>query len=231
LNGRISAQSDLPARYDERLFALAITRDGERLAVGGGKGTIHVWDVSASRETAGFEGHDRTVHSLAFSPNGSFLVSASHDKTVRFWEAKTGKPRDKRFLEAGVRAAAYSADGLLLAAGGIPRVVTIWSTNTQDIHSKLLGHPLPVRSIAFSQDNLTVATACDDERVRLWDAVTGQYYYSLLGHAARVNAVAFSPDGKTLASCDHAGVIYLWQTEPPVSTASVARREIASSKK
>jgi WD40 repeat protein len=227
LNGQLSARSDLLATLDERLFALAITRDGEHLAVGGGAGTIHVWDTGTLRETPQFTGHDRTVHALAYSPNGLFLVSASHDKTVRFWDAKTGEQRDKRDLEAGVRAAAFSADGLLLAAGGLLRVVTIWSTNTQDIHAKLLGHPLPVRSIAFSQDNLTVATACDDERVRLWDAVTGQYYYTLLGHAARVNAVAFSPDGKTLASCDHAGVICLWQTDPPVSTASVASHEIA----
>jgi len=100
--------------------------------------------------------------------------------------------------------------------------------NTQDIHCNLLGHPLPVRSIAFSQDNLTVATACDDERVRLWDAVTGQYYYTLLGHAARINAVAFSPDGKFLASCDHAGVIYLWQTDDSASAASLSRRDMAT---
>ncbi len=89
---------------------------------------------------------------------------------------------------------------------------------------------MPVRSIAFSPDNLTVATACDDERVRLWDAVTGQYYYSLLGHAARINAVVFSPDGKILASCDHAGVIFLWQTEAPASAASLARHDMATSK-
>lgn len=228
--GHLSAQSDLLAKYDDRLFALAITRDGGHLAAAGDGGTIHIWDMGASRQINQFEGHADTVHALAYSSNGSLLVSASQDTTVRFWEARTGKQRDKRFLEAGVRSANFSADGLLLAAGGVPRVVTIWSMNTQDTHSKLLGHPLPVRSIAFSQDNLTVATACDDGQVRLWDAVTGQYYYTLLGHSARINAVTFSPDGKTLASCDHAGVIYLWRTDQPKSAASLAHHEMARSK-
>ena len=195
LEGLVSARSDLLVRYDDGLRVLAITRDGEHLAVAGGGGTIHIWDMSASREINQFEGHAGTVHALAYAERSvPGLGLARQDSS--FWEAKTGKPRDRRYLDAGVRAAAFSADGSLLAAGGVPRVVTIWSTNTQDIHAKLLGHPLPVRSIAFSQDNLTVATACDDERVRLWDAVTGQYYYTLLGHAARINAVVFSPDGK-----------------------------------
>ncbi len=142
LDGHVSARSDLLARYDDRLFALALTRDGKHLAVAGDGGTIHIWDMGASREINQFEGHKDTVHALAYSPNGAFLVSASQDKTVRFWESRTGKQLDKRSLDAGVRAAAFSADGKLLAAGGVPRVVTIWSTNTQDIHAKLLGHPL-----------------------------------------------------------------------------------------
>jgi WD40 repeat protein len=220
----------LLATYEARLLALAITRDGVHLAVGGDRGTIHVWDIRGLVETAQFEGHERAVHALAYYPNGTLLVSASEDKTVKFWEAKTGKRLDKRVLDSGVRAAAYSTDGTLLAAGGDPRVVTIWSTNTQDVHAKLLGHPLPVRSIAFSPDNRTVVTACDDERVRLWDAVTGQFYYTLLGHAARVNAVVFSPDGKILASCDHAGVIYLWQSAPPASTGALAHHHTATVK-
>ena len=92
----------------------------------------------------------------------------------------------------------------------------------------ILMHTQEVHSAVFSPDGRRIVTASMDAQV--WDAVTGQYYYTLLGHAARINAVAFSPGGKTLASCDHAGVIYLWQTDQPQSAASLARHEVARSK-
>ena len=70
---------------------LAITRDGEHLAVAGDGGTIHIWDIGGSREINQFEGHDGTVHALAYSPKGEYLVSASQDKTVRVLGSQDGQ--------------------------------------------------------------------------------------------------------------------------------------------
>ena len=35
-------------------------------------------------------GHDDSVQSVAFSPDGSKIVSGSYDKTIRVWDASTG---------------------------------------------------------------------------------------------------------------------------------------------
>jgi len=222
--GQISASPNVLHVYDDRLRAVSASSDGQHLAVAGSNGLIHVWDVDQRRIHSELKGHPSNVHALAYSPNPSVLASASGDGTVRRWDPNSGTLSDTWSFLGEMRTVAVSSDGLMMAAGGDPRIVTLWSMDTWGVKMTLTGHPLTVRSVAFSPDFQTIATACDDEKVRLWDTVTGQQFYALLGHSDRVNAVAFSPDGKVLASCDQKGAILLWKTTEPERDSSFAAR-------
>jgi len=52
---------------------------------------MRLWDITTGRELRRFEGHNEAVVSAAFSPNGRFIVSASHDQTTRIWNSETGR--------------------------------------------------------------------------------------------------------------------------------------------
>ena len=52
-----------------------------------------VWDAVTGRWIASFGGHADTVTSVAFSPDGTLIVSGSLDETARVWEAATGRER------------------------------------------------------------------------------------------------------------------------------------------
>ncbi|KAK3346917.1 hypothetical protein B0T25DRAFT_290788 [Lasiosphaeria hispida] len=65
-----------------------------------------------SRCLQAFEGHSGSAQSVAFSPDGNQIVSGSSDRTIRIWDAKSGKAIQK--LEGHsdyVLSAAFSLDG------------------------------------------------------------------------------------------------------------------------
>jgi hypothetical protein len=73
-----------------RIWSLAFSADGKRLASGSEDKTIRLWDVASGREIGRLGGHRSRIFSLAFSPDGRLLVSGSDD-TVRLWDVADGE--------------------------------------------------------------------------------------------------------------------------------------------
>ena len=67
----------------------AISPDGLRLATGGGNevmGEVTLWDAATGEETLTLRGIRKRVVSLAFSPDGHWLVAECSDGTIRVWD-------------------------------------------------------------------------------------------------------------------------------------------------
>jgi hypothetical protein len=156
------------------------------------------------------------------------LASASWDKTVKLWDARTGAElRTLRGHMDGVTSVAFAAHGQVLASGSWDGV-KLWDARTGAELRTLRGHTIGVTSVAFTADGQVLASASGDETVKLWDAPTGQELRTLRGHTQWVTSVAFAADGQVLASASYDDTVKLWDTrtweQAPAGTISERER-------
>jgi WD40 repeat protein len=154
------------------------------------------------------------VSSVAYSPDGRFLVSGSADSSVKIWDLETG--RELWTLpehEAAVKSVAYSPDGRRVLSGAADYSIKLWDVETGEALKSLTGHSNVVNSVAYSPSGRFAVSGSADRTVKVWDVESGRNVRTLYGHSLWVNAVCYSPEGSIIASASRDGTVKLWNAE------------------
>jgi WD40 repeat protein len=195
--------------------SLAISpRDPRTMITGDEEGHVSFWDLDRRRRVglplAHPPGH--MVWSMAFSPDGSRLVTCCDDGAARWWDVATrtmiGAPLRHDDVP-GYYALALSPDGRTLVTAGKDRRAIRWDVaDGRRIDPPLL-HESPVSAVAFARDGRKIITGTRDGRLHLWDPESARVT-DLTPQGSGVNCLALARDGRTFASGTLGGVVRVW---------------------
>jgi WD40 repeat protein/uncharacterized caspase-like protein len=168
-------------------------------------------------------GHYAPVQSVAFSPDGKQVLTASSDQTARLWDAVSGLEIRSFQAQTSVNDAAFSPDGTQVITGHLDRkMARTWDTATGKLIRTFQGPDGPGSRVRFSPDGKHVlgtsakpvqkTRAVYDYTVRLWNASSGAEVCTFTGHSGDVQSVAFSSDGAQVLTGSRDGTARLWAT-------------------
>ena len=167
--------------------------------------------------TAIFDRHAGSVNSVAFSPDGQTLATASSDRTIRLWDTHASEHKTLLIGHTDiVNRIAFSPDGQTLASASPDTTIRLWDSETGEHKTTLRAHSgygyIGFYSVAFSPDGQTLAAGGDysDPSIRLWNLQDGENIKTLTGHTERIMSVVFSPDGQMIASGSADNTVRLW---------------------
>lgn len=152
------------------------------------------------------------VRTAALSPDGSSILAASEDHTVRLWDLATGHEIHSFTGHAGpVKSAAFSkTEKALIVTAGSDGTARILDAATFREILKLNASSEDLATAVFSPDGTKVATAGWDRVISLWNVADGRQIRRLEGHLGIVWSLSFSPDGRLLLSASADGTARLW---------------------
>ena len=209
--------------------SLAFSPDGSRIVSGSTDACLKIWnantgvcikniegviDNSGGNWLKNFEGHLSPVSSVAYSPDGKYIVSGSYDGIIKIWDANTGKYL--KTLLGGSRtifSLAFSPDGSRIVSCSVDNTIKIWNANTGECIKTLKGDNDRFYSVAYSPDGTKIISCSADRYIKIWDANTGQCLQTLEGHSDFVSSLAYSPDGTKIISGSDDTTIKIWGEE------------------
>jgi WD40 repeat protein len=154
-------------------------------------------------------GHIDRVNSIAFTPDGETIATASKDRTVRIWDRHGKLLNILNGHLSLVESVSFSPDRKFLVSAEHNGRIIVWQANGIMLHS-FLAHQSVVSSVAFSPDSKAIASASWDNRIRLWEPSGVEILTKPMSHRGAIYSVAFSADGKTFASAGEQGDVKIW---------------------
>lgn len=187
--------------------------NSDQIAMGDENGTVRLMNLSTPDESVEFNGHDAMVESIAFSFDGSQLITASSDGDIRVWDTSDGSEIiTVDGTEDAPQVVGFSPSGERFAIASEDRMVSIYDLPDGDKISDLSERDSTIRSLAFNALDTLLATGARDGSIQVF-RIRSHALYEGFSHDSAVTALAFlySDDG-TLISGSFDGEVRFWDT-------------------
>ncbi|XP_028984892.1 PWP2 small subunit processome component [Betta splendens] len=199
---------------DQRISSVAINSSGDWIGFGcSGMGQLLVWEWQSESYVFKQQGHFNNMASVAYSPDGQYIVTGGDDGKVKVWNTSSGLCF-VTFTEhtSSITNVTFTSSGFVIVSASLDGTVRAF-----DLHRyrnfRTFTSPRPAQFSSLAVDvsgELVSAGAQDSFEIFLWSMQTGRLLEVLGGHEGPVSCLCFSPVQSILASASWDRSIRLW---------------------
>ncbi|XP_056157267.1 PWP2 small subunit processome component [Lampris incognitus] len=199
---------------DQRIASVVMNSSGDWIGFGcSGMGQLLVWEWQSESYVFKQQGHFNNMASLAYSPDGQYVVTGGDDGKVKVWNTSSGLCF-VTFTEhtSSVTNVTFTSSGFVIVSASLDGTVRAF-----DLHRyrnfRTFTSPRPAQFSSLAVDasgELVSAGAQDSFEVFLWSLQTGRLLEVLGGHEGPVSCLCFSPVRSILASVSWDCTVRLW---------------------
>lgn len=186
---------------DKGINALGLLGE-KKLIYGGPRDEIKIADLEKDT-TETLRGHGGKVFKVIVSKDGKYLLSGGKDKTIKFWDLKTGEclktfEKHPEFKSLAI----FPGSGYFASAGGsvTDSTVKIWNITTGECLRNFEGHSSGIETVSLTKDGKYLLSGSNDKTLKLWDVQSGKLSRTFLGHLFPVTSSDISFDGTRIIS-------------------------------
>jgi WD40 repeat protein len=195
-----------PIKDTGPVTALALSKDGARLATGAGK-TVKVWILGDGKQAAAIE-TPAEVRALAFGPGGKRVLVGGADNQTRVY-GPDGRLSEFFGHDAPVRAVLFHPDGKRIISAGDDKTARVWTSAL----IRQWTQPGPVHQVIFSPKGDQVLAA-GDKTIQIYNAADGKQLRAINAHAGPVAGLGLSADGQRLVTAGADSSVQVWSLAP-----------------
>lgn len=193
-----------------RVFDVAFSKDGLRLAAAYEDGSFRIWDVATEKPLLVCESaHSNHCRSIAWAVDGQALWTTGDEGMIRGWRTDNGEPvGDAIPVEKPYQVVISSEPERLVVASRDASIHLFPLPRSAESKHVLEGHRAPVRNLALGPNGL-LASVGHDQTLKVWDLNSGRCTHSVSGEGGgRFFAVAFAPGGQHVAMAGDGGRVH-----------------------
>lgn len=215
--------------HSAKVRTITTTPDGKTAISAADDKTIKFWDLETGNEIdkrteivdfATLFGHSGAINAVETTPSGDCAISASQDKTLKFWDLKTHQELSSFDGHSEkVNALAITPNGRLAISASNDHTLKVYDLNIKKAIHTLRGHSSIVNSVVVTSDSGRAISASDDCTLKMWDLRTGRELRTYKGHSKAVTGVAVKRDDKTIVSISSDQTMRIWNAEDGTSSA------------
>jgi eukaryotic-like serine/threonine-protein kinase len=213
LRADASAPAERQATADSPIARLRVSPDGRWAAAGSLDGRAWLIDLTRRRPPRAIL-HDGAVYDVAFSTDGTRLVTASVDGAARVLDPRTGELLAKIRVPGGaVFAATFSPDARVIATASEDGIARLWRADGTGAFVALPAAAPPLSGVAFSPDGARLVVAGGDGTAHVHRLDAASQPVRLRGHREALFSAEFSPDGARVITSSIDGTVRVWHAD------------------